>query len=733
MNGTDHIEARNAISGAITLLNSSLPQHNFIHSNLPAYVGAVLSSLKGNTKSLPVIKGEMRSSRCQPLLSGTLSTHVWVKQRNHACETLLAKWAEPLSAYASLIKSRDRQTNLQPVIKHAWRLLMQCHPHDSICASAIDQVLDEMKTRFDQVEQIGSEATRISLENLADNINTQCPDYGRPQAFAITVFNPTCVSATGAVEIPLILESADTWVEISDENGQIIPCQLIKHGPKYNLMNKKVDWNGLASLADSAMEGSTHGIMVHNVILKRNGTELDMSFIMDDTGSPMLKHWEEEAGQYLADTSLKAFNVTAVLVRPSTIRFTAVDVPGNGYRTFWLRKTEKAAPSVKRGNSHSIENEFFKLDAETTCGVLKLTDKRTGAIYSDLNRFTDGGDCGDVYNYCPPEDDRQVDSRCDAIVKSISILKGEVSQSLEVQLELPVPASLLANRRSRSRTTKRICIVTRATVTYGIDRVDISTDIDNACSDHRLRVHFGAPFSVDTAEYDGHFEVVSRPLTLPEFDDTWSEQPLPTHPQRDFTSISDGRTGLTVASRGLREAEALNNGKGSEIALTLLRCVGWLSLDNLSTRTGHAGPPFITTPAAQMHGKHRFEYSIIPHKGAWQNSFRQAGIFNTQLKAVLSLPHPGALPGTGAFIISAPGSFVISSTKIAEDSNGLIVRGYNITSKEIDVCVKPLFTFTSAQKVRLDETRTADVSLSADGMARLKAAAHEIVTLKFIK
>jgi hypothetical protein len=34
-----------------------------------------------------------------------------------------------------------------------------------------------------------------------------------------------------------------------------------------------------------------------------------------------------------------------------------------------------------------------------------------------------------------------------------------------------------------------------------------------------------------------------------------------------------------------------------QIALTLLRCVGWLSRDDLSTRRGHAGP-YMATPGA---------------------------------------------------------------------------------------------------------------------------------------
>jgi mannosylglycerate hydrolase len=58
------------------------------------------------------------------------------------------------------------------IIHQAWRLLMENHPHDSICGCSIDQVHDEMKVRFDQVDQIGEELTRQSLEAIAGAVNT---------------------------------------------------------------------------------------------------------------------------------------------------------------------------------------------------------------------------------------------------------------------------------------------------------------------------------------------------------------------------------------------------------------------------------------------------------------------------------------------------------------------------------------------------------------------------------
>ncbi len=48
---------------------------------------------------------------------------------------------------------------------------------------------------------------------------------------------------------------------------------------------------------------------------------------------------------------------------------------------------------------------------------------------------------------------------------------------------------------------------------------------NNAC-DHRLAMHFDVDFPpIEKVLYDGHFDIVERPLDLPEFDESWREHP----------------------------------------------------------------------------------------------------------------------------------------------------------------------------------------------------------------
>ena len=74
-----------------------------------------------------------------------------------------------------------------------------------------------------------------------------------------------------------------------------------------------------------------------------------------------------------------------------------------------------------------------------------------------------------------------------------------------------------------------------------------------------------------------------------------------------------------IADLGVPEVEVIKVDEDShtEIALTLIRSVGWLSRDHMYVRQGHAGPAF-ETPGGQVPGKWTYDYSIIPHHGDWR-------------------------------------------------------------------------------------------------------------------
>ncbi len=757
MFGVDHMEPPRATSKAIAYSNAAMRDTRVVHSTLPAYVKAVKTQITKRKLDLPVYCGEFRSSKHAHLLAGVLSTRMWIKQRNQACETMLEKWMEPFSTFASLITAGNKPQTLlhnpSPVVRRTWRLLMECHPHDSICGCSIDQVHKEMKSRFDQVEQIGAEMTKQSLEALAFSIRTKSET---PALASIVVFNPSSFRRSDVVRMELFMPTDVEDFEIYDDNGNIVPYQATDGGGS-RLLNVRVRRKQVRSLLSMANEGRAGNLAIQEVHFKREEKILHVETIFAEDAKPKLDVWEanlKRFREYLKDTSIETFHIQARTPKTAGITFVASDVPMLGWKTFHVRAREsgpteiRVSPSMrllgplassplaqgvlerlteaKNRPPHKIENDFFVVDVNKD-GTLNITDKRDNSVYRGLNRFVESGDRGDEYNFCPPPSDSQTAAR----LKSARVTRSEVLQIIELSLDLRIPVELAPDRKSRSSDLISVPITTRITLIPGVPRIDIHTAIDNLAKDYRLRVHFPAPFEVDSADYDGHFEIRNRKIGLPPFDETWIEQPRPEVPQRAFTDISDGKHALMIANRGLPEVETLKREDGNaEIALTLLRCVGWLSRDDFPTRKGHAGP-FMETPTAQLPGIWTSDYSIIPHSGNWEEAFQQAYAFDAPLRGITTTLHDGQLPLSDSFVEVASSTFVVSAIKGSDDGRGWIVRGVNLKNEPTQVSIKPWRKFNGVERVNLAEQKIGTLKPAPDGSVTVEARGHEIVTVLF--
>jgi mannosylglycerate hydrolase len=755
MYGTDHMEPPRNTSKAIAYADEMLRDTRVIHSTLPAYVDAVQTAIRKQKTELPTVSGELRACRRMHLLPGVLSTRMWIKQRNTASENLLTKWVEPFMTWQELIADRSVTGDLihhkVGLVRQAWWLLMENHPHDSICGCSIDPVHEEMKVRFDQVDQIGEELTRQTLETLANSMQTESE---KGQA-ALVVFNPLTSSRTDVISVSLVLPPSITEFDLVDENNTPVPYQEQGLG-SHEIINMTLDARGLQSAFGNISDGRTIGMTVQDIKVQRDGADVFIDAILADGGEPNLKAWKTNRkliDDYFADPAITAYHIRARSTSSAQIILPVANVPGHGYRTLWIvpRPVEEKTPirlsplirllmplarlpflqnlATRKHYArppYKIENPFFTVEVLHD-GTLTLLDLSSGVTFSGLNRFQDGGDCGDEYNYAPPDSDKLITPH----LKNVQLTRGSVQQVLELELELDTPQALTPDRKSRTMKRATLPIKTTICLTNGVPRLDIHTSVDNLVRDHRLRVHFPAPFAASRGAHDGHFEVVERNVGVPDFDESWVEQPRPEVPQRAFSSISDGEAGLTIANRGLTEVEVIKNSQGNaEIAVTLLRCVGWLSRDDFSTRNGHAGP-FLETPGAQMPGTWTFDYSIIPHRGDWHKSFEQAYAFEVPLHGISTSIHEGSLPASGSFLAVEPGTFVVSAVKQSEDGRGWLVRGYNITGENIAVTLQPWKVFKNVERVNLAEENMSTLKPGKEGAVNLPVRGHEIITVLF--
>jgi alpha-mannosidase len=774
MLGTDHMEPSPHTSPAIAYADDNLFDTQVIHSTLPEYIQRISDQISSMENSLPVIQGELRACNRSHLLPGVLSTRMWIKQRNHSNQTILEKWAEPFSVFAeNMIGERnnsqispemiasDRIRNVAPIIRQAWRLVMENHPHDSICGCSIDQVHDEMKPRFDQADQIGEEITLQALQALSQAVDTQLDE-----AFsAIVLFNPLGNLHHDLVEVELNIPEGSGDFELIDAAETVIPHEFLGSSNE-EIANVLLTKNNLRDTIGAIHEGRVAGSAITSVKVSRQGSTVTIDAILDEEGQPNIPGWqqaEQIIAKYETDPSVTHFHVIANRPQASKIRFVSPDIPAFGWRTVWVRAfaAPQATPAAEvnpllkpflplalrfaqsefgqkvlaklnswdeRKPPFVIENEYFQVQANQSDGTLIVTDKRTNTVFAGLNRFVDGGDAGDEYNYSPPSEDSFFTPK----VLSLKVFQQRLIPSLEIEYALQIPTQLSPDRKNRSKKTVDIPIISRISLIPSVPRIDVRTEINNLAKDHRLRAHFPAPFTLQAADYDGHFEVVRRPVGVPEKGEYWVEDPRPEVPQRAFTDASNGEIGLMIANRGLPEVAVIkvDDDAHTEIALTLLRAVGWLSRDDMSMRQGHAGPA-LETPGGQVPGKWTYDYAIIPHHGTWRDAYQQAYAFETPLRATTTGLQPGELTVQGSFISHSPAEFVVSAIKETEDGKGWIVRGYNITSETIQLNLRPLRQFPYATQVNLAEEEISALNIEDDGSITIPLSGHEILSVRF--
>jgi alpha-mannosidase len=273
---------------------------------------------------------------------------------------------------------------------------------------------------------------------------------------------------------------------------------------------------------------------------------------------------------------------------------------------------------------------------------------------ADLLTFEDEPDVGDLYTFCP---------------------SGKTTSAQLMSSRYESGALVLEHHLPGVR------IETTIRAVPGLDRVELTSVVQNEAEDHRLRILVRSDSSADEVRAESQFAVVRRPLQPPPRAN-WVEPPVPTAHTLGAVALGP----LVLLTKGLPEYEASTDG----LRLTLLRCVGTISRPaGLPTRPDGAGPD-IATPEGQCRGRHIFEYALRFDGERLSNAelVRASQDYRTDFLRGDPFEPPLEIAGDVAF----------SCLKQAEDGNGLVLRVFNPNPQP-----ETLSLSLPARRLRLDE------------------------------
>lgn len=183
--GGDHNPPPGNISAQINEINNAQSEYYLIQSTLSKFIETI-----DPDKLEEHIQQEFRDCTNTFILPAVYSSRLYLKQDNAKLTHLINGIIEPLTCYCNLLKLDNFQL---PDSEYLWKLLIENHPHDSICGCSIDEVHKEMEQRYKQLQQACCEVVNRAKWAITKNLPKE----------NIAVYNTSSYPFTGPVELNL--------------------------------------------------------------------------------------------------------------------------------------------------------------------------------------------------------------------------------------------------------------------------------------------------------------------------------------------------------------------------------------------------------------------------------------------------------------------------------------------------------------------------------------------------
>jgi hypothetical protein len=601
---------------------------------------------------LPCIAGELRDSYGYTwTLQGTFGTRAAQKRGMRLVERRLLREAEPWAALAMLAGGEDPRAPLHA----AWRTLLACHPHDTLCGCSADGVALAMDARLAdaraQVDGLRDDALDALVGHDADAARARREEW-RP---ALLLRNPAARPRGGVVEVELLQTLADEPVGPGSSATRVpaVPPAPEAGGLPFQVLERRVRRDRLEAARhypDNDLVAATRAVVWAPEVPGYGTYAVALRAAGEARGAPPEHH----------DTPAAPRDPHRSAAAPTIA-------------------THPGPTAPVRASDHALDNGLLRV-AVDDAGLIRLEAPGHGRVIPDLLGFEDVGDLGDLYTASPAGEPRSDARFLGARLLHAGPLRGE----LRLRWRLDVPARWMPRdgtaARSAARPRGRVALPLEVRIVLDADSPFLRLAVRgvNGARDHRLRLRVATGLVAARTRADAAFGPLWRePLAVDDADRAM-ESPPPTAPLQRYVSRYAEDLGVTLFADGLAEYESRDDGA---ILVTLLRAVGQLSRADLPERPGHAGWP-ADTPGAQSQGPFRAHFAILPHGGP-------SDAMDARLDRMAddALCPPVGTTRRGALRLPAPApgleldgeGLAFSTCKPAEDGAGTIVRCVNLT------------------------------------------------------
>ena len=231
----------------------------------------------------------------------------------------------------------------------------------------------------------------------------------------------------------------------------------------------------------------------------------------------------------------------------------------------------------------------------------------------------------------------------------------------------------------------------------------------------------------DDAYSEGDFDLMKRPIRRGVDTSDWIDKEVGIQPQQSFVDLSDGKAGLAILNRGLREYE-VEQDEDRTLALTLLRGVRY-------PKIAGGADPWADDPApvkCQCLGSFEFNYAIYPHQGDWKRGdlYQEARRFNVPLRLAQCSQGLRLLEPELSFLQISPKTLILSALKLGRSERSLILRVFNPTNQKLLGTITTANELKRVRLVNLNEEPVQEVALTDGHSLELEVGRKKIVTLE---